>query len=222
MSLHLEDHIFRVLENQFRLYQFLGKHNWAFNMDEGQLTFTNAETGQALASCPVQILGTESTELGTWLWAWANTASEIPDRLLSGVRKVKEAGERAEQLEFMSPSLKVSYERMATELAIVATGHLGLFTYYACGYDGGAMYAAVESCPEVEGTPRDGLLVNRIIFTSLSALDFNHRQAVHAYLGDPAEMEGDEGVWSVNNDGVRIRFDSQDRVTRLEVVARPK
>ena len=96
MALRLEDHVFRVLENQFRLYQFLGTHEWSFDMEAGRFTFVNSETKEVLARCPVQILGTESKESNTWLWAWANEASQIPDPLLAGSRMVKSEGEKAE------------------------------------------------------------------------------------------------------------------------------
>lgn len=223
MALRLEDHVFRVLENQFRLYQFLGTHDWAFDMDDGRLTFTNSETEEVLARCPVQILGTESKTSNTWLWAWANEASQIPDRLLAGVRMVKSEAERAEIVEYYRPQLPIAYDRMCAELSIVSTGHLGLYTYYAAPFDDGAMYCAVERCPEAENTgPRDGLMVNRVIFTAISALDMNHRDAVHAYLGKPVSQEGEDILWDAGNDQVKIRFDDQGRVTKLEQVLRPK
>jgi hypothetical protein len=223
MALRLEDHVFRVLENQFRLYQFLGTHDWDFDMDEGRLTFSNSETKEVLARCPVQILGTESQASQTWLWAWANEASNIPDRLLAGSRMVKSEAERAEVLEYHRPQLPISYERQASELSIVSTGHLGLYTYYAAGYDGGAMYCAIERCPEAENTaPLDGLMVNRVIFTAISALDMNHREAVHAYLGQPVAHEGEDLIWDAGSDQVKVRFDDQGRVTKLEQVLRAK
>ena len=40
--------------------------------------------------------------------------------------------------------------RHECNLAIICTGHLGLFTYYACGSENGALYTAIESCPEAE------------------------------------------------------------------------
>ena len=111
---------------------------------------------------------------------------------------------------------------MAAELSIVSTGHLGLFTYYAAPFDGGAMYCAVERCPEAEDTaPLDGLMVNRVIFTAISALDMNHREAVYAYLGQPAEQSGDGGTWDVGKEQVKIAFDDVGRVTKLEQVLRP-
>lgn len=223
MALRLEDHVFRVLENQFRLYQFLGAHDWAFDMDDGRLTFTNPETKEVIARCPVQILGTESKASNTWLWSWANDASKIPDRLLAGARMVKSEAERAEILEYCRPQVPISYDRMSAELSIVSTGHLGLYTYYAAPYDGGAMYCAVERCPEAEDTaPRDGLMVNRVIFTAISALDMNHREAVHAYLGTPTAEERGEITWEAGKDQVKICFDDLGRVTKLEQVVRPK
>ena len=159
----------------------------------------------------------------TWLWAWANEASQIPDRLLAGARMVKSEAERAEAVDYCRAQVPISYDRLGAELSIVSTGHLGLYTYYAAGYDGGAMYCAVERCPEAEETaPRDGLMVNRVIFTAISALDMNHREAVHAYLGQPAAQEGENMIWDVGHEQVKVCFDDQGRVTKLEQVLRPK
>lgn len=222
MSLQLESHVLRVLENQFKLFEALGPHNWSFDMNEGTLAFTK-ESGEVLAKCPVQVLGTESKESNTWLWAWANPQSNIPAALLQGVKKVKEAAARENLPLFGAESgFLLEYERLGTELAVICTGYLGMFTYYACAYEGGAMYCAIERCPEAERIPRTALLVNRVIFTAITTLEVSHRQAVTAYLGEPIAHTGDEFTWKAGTGEVKVRFDEQGRITKLEEVIRPQ
>jgi len=68
---------------QEHLSEVVGERDWAFSMDDGTLSF-----GDDL-QFPVQVLGTESESSGTWLWAWANEASGLPDTLLEAVSTLR-------------------------------------------------------------------------------------------------------------------------------------
>src|SRR5205814_580991 len=94
MDLVVEKHVFRVLANQYRLMEFLGQHNWQFNMQAGRLTFTSQEDGRVQATCPIQVFGTTSSHSNTWLWSWANEESGIPEALLCGSKKINEQGRK--------------------------------------------------------------------------------------------------------------------------------
>jgi len=62
-------HAASVLERQLRLGTLIGdQHQWTFDMASGRLQFNEQH------SFPVQLLGSESEESNTWLWAWANAA----------------------------------------------------------------------------------------------------------------------------------------------------
>src|SRR5215218_4674315 len=106
MALVLEDHVFRVLENQDALYELLGEHRWDFDMDAGTVVFSRQESGgmlgrlvsrtpNVLATCPVQLIGSESQRDDTWLWAWANAQSEIPPDLTRGVERIRDEARAA-------------------------------------------------------------------------------------------------------------------------------
>jgi hypothetical protein len=220
MALTLEDHVFRVLENQGKLYDVLGEHNWSFGMATGTLTFVS-EKQEPLASCPVQILGSKSEYSNTWLWAWANEASGIPTALLRWAETIKRQARAESRPLFLSgEEILLRRERFDAELAIICTGALGLFTYYACSYEGGCMFTAIERCPEAERMPRDILLVSKIIETGICALDFDHKRAMLAYLGRPQRTENDRFHWMVGSQELIVTFDGLGRIAKWETTLR--
>jgi hypothetical protein len=216
MSLRLEDHVFRVLENQAALFEYLGEHSWGFDMDTGQLSFTAAEADEWLASCPVQLVGTESEADGSWLWAWANAQSHIPPSLLRGVEQVRQEGERLGDALFSEPKHSLSHAHFGAELAIRSAGFLGLPTYYACPYEGGVLFTVLEELPEPARKARTSMSAIRAIQAGISALTLNHREAVYAYLGAPAAGGENEAAWRVGDGLLRVTFDGVDRVTGME------
>ena len=96
MALWLEDHVFRVLRTSSALPvsgRTTGRSTWTT-----ALAFSPARKRRRSSPAVLQILGTESKESNSWLWAWANR-SNIPDRLLAGTRMVKSEAEQAEVVE---------------------------------------------------------------------------------------------------------------------------
>jgi hypothetical protein len=215
MSLKLEQHVFQGLESQMRLADYLGedRYSWGFDMDTGLLTFTRDSDGHPIASLPVQLIGTESQHNGTWLWAWANEASHIPERLLQGVRQVREEGLRQKEARFFSPELPLE-ENLGTELSLIVTGHLGYAGFYRGPYEGGALYAAIERWPETDGESRGALRTIRVIETAIAGLTFDHREAVLAFLGEPASVDGSTLTWNLA-DPLHVEFDEHGRIADI-------
>jgi uncharacterized protein DUF6882 len=215
MTLTLEPYVFRIMENQLRLLELLGEHSWSFDMDQGTLTFTSEDGTRTLAECSVQLFGTVSDYENTWLWAWANEASDIPPPLIAGVEKVREQAARENHTLFMEAELPAREGSFPAELAVICAGYLGLFGYYRCPYAGGALYAGIERCPAAERRPRDPLLVVNTLETSISTFDFQHRDAALAYLGQPSQESGDTSLWNLDCQGIRISFDSLGRIVEI-------
>ncbi|MEE3919567.1 hypothetical protein V2I01_18075 [Micromonospora sp. BRA006-A] len=70
------------------LADLLGERDWQLDVPDGIATF-----GTDLRY-RVQLLGTESHLDGTWLWAWANEASNIPPSVLHLAGWLREYGHR--------------------------------------------------------------------------------------------------------------------------------
>jgi len=228
MSLKLEDHVFRVLENQKRMFDFLGEYDWAFDMNRGLLTFSKQRkrgltslfkknaNAEVLAECSVQILGTHSNVDKTWLWAWANTASEIPQQLTRGIEQVRQEGLQQDIPQFTRETLPLPQDIFGDMLAIICTGYLGLFTYMACPYPDGAMFVSIEKFPQVEAQPRNAMTVIQTIQAGITALSFPHRDAVHAYLGNPTvDGDSDHLTYHIGDEQIEIRFDNEGRIADM-------
>ncbi len=225
MALELADHVFRILENQQALFDFLGEHRWGYAMEDGLLTLTSAADGRILADCPAQVLGSQSDADGSWLWAWANEQSQIPKNLLRAVESVRSQAE-AEGNALFTASEPIEPEEdddlFGPRLAIVAAGAANLYTYYACGYDGGCLFVGIESPPPGVRTVGDATRAVHALQMGLSALDFDHRRAALAYLGEPIVRRGDTLIWTLGPEAVALTFDDRDRIARIETTQAPK
>src|SRR5262245_11578156 len=86
-------HVITSYEKQLRLADVVGAHSWSFSMQDGSLTFQeDGEPSRAPMVFAAQLLGTAADGDSTWLWSWANEASQIPAALTQGARHLREAG----------------------------------------------------------------------------------------------------------------------------------
>ncbi len=217
-SLRLENYVFAQIENQFRLYEVLPEgFAWHIDMNKELLTFYDPATQAIALQCPFQLVGSKASEQGTFLWAWANVDSNLPAAVLESVRKLKAVAEAEGKGEPFAneEAFPVPYETFGMEMSVLCAGVGGGFCPYACGYDGGVVYAVVESAPKAKALPADPLRTIRAMTTGISALTFDHRDAVRAYLGEP---DGD-GVYP--NGGIKVTFDGQGRIADMSAVLRP-
>lgn len=63
---------------------------WAVDLDEGTIRFTNAKGWEITA--PVQVVGTFNTLDNTWLWGWDHPS--VPEPVSHDARRVQEFGEK--------------------------------------------------------------------------------------------------------------------------------
>jgi hypothetical protein len=235
MSLKLESHLFRVLENQIKLYNFLGEFDWNFDMDKGLLSFSKKKKGglsslfkknketEIIAECPVQLLATHSNSDQSWLWAWANAGSEIPENLLRGIEQVRQEGEKQDITLFTREILPLLATTSGDLLAVICTGYLNHFTYFVGLYPDGKMFTSIETFPQAEGQMRNALLAIQTIQTGIQTFAFPHKDAVHSYLGEPLAVHDDEFIWDLNGEQIQIRFNDQGRIADMQTkISKPQ
>jgi hypothetical protein len=87
------------LDLQLFFSDMIEDYDWQYDFESGLLAFGNQYRWQAL------LLGTESEASGTWLWAWANEASNIPAHLLVASLALKAYGEQHGIPELTTPQL---------------------------------------------------------------------------------------------------------------------
>jgi hypothetical protein len=198
-----------ALEKQDDLIRRLGEHIVDLDLDTGMARF-NTE-----AVFPFQVLGTESDNSLTWLWAWADEQTEVSGELLRSAREMKALGAREVVAEFTLPSLDLN-RADGTMLSLIASQVCAASGYYRDYYDGGSLFillygADSNSSPEFD---RTGLV--RSLKELVSRYDFNHRNALLSYFktkelpfsesGDTVngELAGGERIIAVSDDAGQI------------------
>ena len=170
-----EQYALRALEKQEQLAQYLGDHAMELDLDAGVVRFTgNIEF-------PFQVLGTESDNTLTWLWAWSEEQTEVPENLTQAARELRAWGEQNNLEEFTLPSIDLD-RADGTMFSLIASEVCSASCYYRDQYEGGSLFVLLTG-RAITGQPgfdRAGL-VRR--FRDLTTLyEFDHRKALSAYF----------------------------------------
>jgi hypothetical protein len=207
----LSRHVGSAFARQLAFGDLLGERNWSLTVSEGIATF-----GSDLRF-PVQLLGTEADCDGTWLWAWANKASNLPEKVLEACNKLRELGEREGIPELRERTFSLE-QANGHSLSSVASGIIGRCCYYRGPYDGGALYFLVCGPPEavLQKVPAERAVT--VIAEVISNFDVDHRAMVESFLqaqGFSVTANAGEVVATRGSDQITLTFDSQDRLTNI-------
>lgn len=200
-------------ENQYRLAQRVGERPWSLSLESGKLSF-----GDDL-SLDVQVIGTESYAKGTWMWAWGNTVSNIPEGLLDAVKKVRDFGAKktVRELEERTFGLDVAN---GYALATIAAGLCEAHAYYRAPFEDGAVYVLVtDASYPAERNPSTEAMV-QAVRKAMQSFELDATSALTAYAqqrGGRLERDGSRATVLV---GDKPRFtavlDPKEKVARLE------
>ena len=205
------------LHKNAHLLDLIGDAGWDFSMEEGRLRFDNGMAFRA------EVVGSESDQSDTWLWAWANDASGIPLPLTDAARIAKAHGTTHSILELTTPQLKLSEDLHGYYLSAVVSGLVSANAFYACPHEAGSVFLLIrdDSFPlESAGTEE---LVLRIcsIFPQV-VMNFtvsDHALALECYLqsaGLTAEREKKKIVaWKDGRKLLKAKFDGASRLTEI-------
>lgn len=201
-----------ALARQLALGDYLGAHEWEVNTQTGRVDFGKKRVH------PIQILGTESQRDGTWMWAWANTASGLPDAVVELSTRLRDHG-----AEHGIPELSKGKFRLehldGHGIALACSGLVGRLPYYRGPFDGGAVFFYVLGTPASVSAPVNVSRASQVIQQLISGFDLHHERAVAAFLvGEGLYVEANEtgllARWP-QGDEMRVDFDGQGRVTRI-------
>ncbi len=171
---YLERYALLSLEKQDKLESLIGEHFHELDLDSGKIRFNGLEF-------PMQVIGTESDNTLTWLWAWADEQTEIPESLMQSAIQLKVWGEGEGFREFTLPSVDLN-RADGHAIAMIASEVCNASCYYRDGYEGGAVFLllfgkTIDSRPSFDRTR----LVRRLS-DLFSRYDLNHRNALLSYL----------------------------------------
>jgi hypothetical protein len=200
------------LEKQSYVADIVGNNSWNFDMGSGTIKF-----GQDL-TFPIQILGTISHSSQTWLWAWANDKSGIPQHLTEESRKMKEYGDK-NGIQLLSDSKSPADIDDLHMLGCIASGIFQSSCYYIADYGQGAMLVTIKA-EEFDKIKKDNHLKTLTIFPQLtSSFEINnHKKAFKNYLmlkGYSVSGEGTTVKGSKNGNVITGQFDDSNRLTSL-------
>ena len=88
--------------------------NWAADLEEGTITFTNADGAEITA--PVQVIGTLNTVDGSWLWGWDHPS--VPEPVSQHARLAHAFGDKYKLEAFTTRHIAANEEDAWTFTAI--------------------------------------------------------------------------------------------------------
>ncbi|UYC12310.1 DUF6882 domain-containing protein [Xanthomonas sp. CFBP 8445] len=207
----LARHIGSAYARQLALADVLAERGWQVDLGEGRVRF-----GEDL-SFPMQLLGTAAEASASWLWAWANTASNLPSALLTEAQALRLHGEREGIEELAAPSSALG-EDGGHHIALLA-GALRGRCYYRAPYDGGALFFLLDDVPAAVFAPCDDARVLRLLGELPMQFALDHRAMSEGFLADQGyalQRDAAQTVATRGNARIVLEFDAQDRLVRAQ------
>ena len=128
-------------DKQIYLQAMLGKNGWGFDLNISVLAFRRPH--EEPLQLGVQVLGTESEDTHSWLWAWAND-SGMPLSQMESTLQLKQLGEADGIDELSSPELAITPLVNPARLALVACGILRGAATFRAPYPHGAAHLLIK------------------------------------------------------------------------------
>ncbi len=206
---YLEKYALISLEKQEKFVKLVGEHTRELDLDSGMIRF-NTEL-----VFPFQVLGTESDNTLTWLWAWSEEQTEIQETLLKSSRALKTWGEREGVHEFVVPAVDLD-KTDGRVVSLIAAEVCKASCYYRDPYEGGALYVLIFSRAIDDQQPFDFFGLSRRFSELLSLYDINHKNVLVSYFrmkGLPiAEKDRFVEAELANGETLKAEFDEGGRL----------
>lgn len=122
--------------------------HWDYELEEGTLTFSEGGVPKVVAD--IQLVGSSSTALGTWMWAWGY--NDVPPDVVKGMGIVREFG-IAESIPSLTEKLIPDDEYLGWAQTAVAARVLGAKGGYRCPSKDGFLYMVYT---DIRHAPGDG------------------------------------------------------------------
>ena len=172
---YFERYVLVSREKQLKLARLVGEHIFDLDLDAGVARFSGS------LEFPLQVLGTQSDNTLTWLWAWAEEQTEIPADLQRSSLEMQDWGRGHNVPECTAPSVDLGRADGGL-LSLVAAEVCKASCYYRDVYEGGALFLLLFS-RDIDRQPSFGADDLARSFADLAAVyDFHHRNAFRSYL----------------------------------------
>ena len=200
------------MERQDKLERLIGEHTMELDIDTGIIRFSDG------LAVPFQVLGTESGNTLTWLWAWSDEQTDVPVQLLTSALQLKAWGEKHDVPEFFSPSIDLN-RADGQIISLIASELCGASCYYHDPYEGGALYVLLFDKVIDAQTPFNLAGLSRKLSDLISLYEFNHRNALLSYFRikglSPVETGSTVACELGSGEHLSAEFDGSNRLTSL-------
>lgn len=200
-----------ALDKQRNLFNVIGELNWGVDMTAGEISF-----GSNL-HFPMQVLGSFSHSSETWLWAWANTQSNIPENLLKQARELKRYGE-AHGIDLLAGAEFAAEPNDLHLIGMIASGMFDSSAYYLANYGQGTLVVTFDSQLIDEQSMEDNVRISTVFPELISLFEMNHKNALRHYLtakGYALTEEQYKIVGIKNENRLTAEFDNSFRMKSL-------
>ncbi len=182
---YIERYALLSLEKQDKLESLIGEHLHELDLDAGVIRFDRFQF-------PMQVIGTESDNTLTWLWAWSDEHTELPSNLMQSAIQLRTWGAGEGLSEFTMPSVDLN-RADGNAISLIAAEVCRASCFYRDSYEGGAVYLLLFDAMIDGGPSFDRQRLVRRLADLLSRYDLNHRNTLLYYLAakklSPASTE---------------------------------
>jgi hypothetical protein len=196
----------------------LGERNWSVDIKEGMCAF-----GDDLRF-PMQLLGTEAEDSATWLWAWANEASNLPPQFLISCSALRKLGTTLGLRELTERSYPLEVAD-GHSISLIASGIDGECCYYRGPYNGGALFFLVKNVPAELLRPVACERAITVLSEVIAQFEVNHRLMAESFLksqGFALQASADAVAATRGGDNIALSFDSLGRISAIESKLQPR
>ncbi|WP_206604225.1 DUF6882 domain-containing protein [Aquimarina sediminis] len=197
-------------EKQCLFADMVGESSWEFNMATGTVTFGEQEF-------PVQMLATYSEKEKSWLWAWGNKQSGIPERLLKTAIELKDIGNEKDIEDFYTSKIDCN-EDPGHFYGALASALTNSSCYCQLSFKGLKVYVLIKT--EVLDTKalQDTSLIISNFTKMIATIECSHKHALYHYLqqkGFDVRLT-DNNVFAVKGeDQILGIFDLKGRLVKI-------
>ncbi len=218
LTSYLEEYALISLEKQDKLARLIGEHAVELDIEAGTIRFSgNIEF-------PTQVLGTQSDNTLTWLWAWAEEQPEIPVDLQRSSLQLKAWGAKAGINEFSVPSVDLD-DADGQAISLIASEVCKASCYYQDTYEGGALFLLLFG-KEIDRQPSfDVAGLIRHFSHLISFYELNHRNALLSYFRLKGLSYAEQGPVIAgeleSGEDIRVKFDLKGSAISINDKALP-
>ena len=165
----------------------------------------------------MQILGTLSYSSQTWLWAWANTKSGLPESLIQQSLQLRQCGVGNDIDLLRSSTFDFSEDELHL-IGMIASGMFNSSGYYIADYGQGAMVITLKDSQIDKMRTENHQRVLTVFLQMISQFDMNHKNAFKNYVtakGYNLSESKDSITGTKNEYSIIGQFDSLSRLINL-------